>query len=187
MTILDIGCGLNKEPNTIGVDIYPLSTVDVVHDLNKVPWPFETSSIDKIIFKHSLNHLDNLVQVMDEVYRICKNNASITIIAPHFSSDNMFTDPTMKFFLSIRSMDYFVKSDSAIFKNYSYYGNARFVIEKKYIYFYKSSVVKISEKLMSIFSRPLDILFNIVPRFYEKYIAFIIRANELKFVLRVIK
>ena len=47
MKILDLGCGENKIPNSIGLDNLKLPNVDVVHDLIDLPYPFDNESIDK--------------------------------------------------------------------------------------------------------------------------------------------
>ncbi|UCH07499.1 MAG: hypothetical protein JSV55_00415, partial [Deltaproteobacteria bacterium] len=36
---LDIGCGPAKADGFIGLDIRDLPGVDLVHDLNEIPWP----------------------------------------------------------------------------------------------------------------------------------------------------
>ncbi len=38
---LDVGCGSRKLPGALGMDILSLPSVDVVHDVNRTPWPFE--------------------------------------------------------------------------------------------------------------------------------------------------
>ena len=41
MKILDLGCGKRKQKDAIGVDMSEDSDADVIHDLNKFPYPFE--------------------------------------------------------------------------------------------------------------------------------------------------
>ena len=67
-----------------------MDNVDTVHDLDKFPWPFHDNYFDRIIFKHSIAHLDNVLKVMEETHRIGKPGAIIEIITPHFSCDNYF-------------------------------------------------------------------------------------------------
>ena len=50
MQILDVGCGENKFENSTGIDRIPLPGVDLVTNLNKIPWPFEDSCFDRVIF-----------------------------------------------------------------------------------------------------------------------------------------
>ena len=39
--IIDLGCGMKKTPNSIGVDSNKSVNPDVVHDLNTFPYPFK--------------------------------------------------------------------------------------------------------------------------------------------------
>ena len=36
--LIDLGCGENKRPNTIGVDMRAMKGVDIVQDLSMFPW-----------------------------------------------------------------------------------------------------------------------------------------------------
>ena len=54
---LDIGCGNNKTPDSIYLDINKDANPDIVHDLNKFPYPIEDNSIDEIVGNISLNTL----------------------------------------------------------------------------------------------------------------------------------
>ena len=47
--ILDIGCGMDKTENVIGMDISDTSGAEVIHDMNNYPYPFENESFDEII------------------------------------------------------------------------------------------------------------------------------------------
>ncbi|MQL52258.1 methyltransferase domain-containing protein [Desulfofundulus thermobenzoicus] len=72
MKILDLGCGPNKLPGAIGVDIRPGPVVDVVHDLNVYPWPFADNEFDLVYASHVLEHLDDVVRAVEEIHRITK-------------------------------------------------------------------------------------------------------------------
>jgi len=47
--VLDVGCGRYKIPKAIGIDRCKFPEVDVVHDLDKYPWPFEDNAFDREI------------------------------------------------------------------------------------------------------------------------------------------
>ena len=48
MTIkIDVGCGSSKIEGFIGMDHLDLPGVDIIHDLNSLPWPFESNSVRK--------------------------------------------------------------------------------------------------------------------------------------------
>ena len=65
--ILDLGCGNKKRAGAIGLDINPRSMADVVHDLNKLPYPFEDSGFDEIYLDNVLEHLENVVATVEEL------------------------------------------------------------------------------------------------------------------------
>ena len=73
------------------MDWDPRVTPDVVHDLNKFPYPFSDNEFDRIEADHVLEHLEDPFRAMQELHRISKNNAIIFIRVPHFSRG--FTHP----------------------------------------------------------------------------------------------
>jgi 2-polyprenyl-3-methyl-5-hydroxy-6-metoxy-1,4-benzoquinol methylase len=188
-TILDVGCGERKKniPNAVivGVDKFDFPGVDVVHDLNRFPFPFPDNEFDEIICDDVLEHLDDIIAVMEELWRIGKPGGILKISTPHFSSDNYFTDPTHKHPFSSRSFDFF---DSAYAdKVHQFYTPARFHIRKKLIGF--SEIVASGKKHYLNPYKLLGIqwLVNKFPRVYEKFFAFILPATELYFELQIVK
>ena len=65
--VLDLGCGRAKFPGSIGVDSNPESDADIIHDLNKFPYPFHDNEFDVIRCIDILEHLDDVVRVMEEI------------------------------------------------------------------------------------------------------------------------
>lgn len=56
---LDIGCGANKaSEDFIGMDVRPLPGVDIVHNLEKFPWPFENDTFSLVHASHVLEHIN---------------------------------------------------------------------------------------------------------------------------------
>ena len=97
---LDIGCGKNKKPGYIGLDRVSMPGVDIVCNLEKEKIPIEDNSIDEVYSMHFMEHVTDLLVVMEEVWRVSKNNAKITIAVPYFTSVGAFRDPTHKQFFS---------------------------------------------------------------------------------------
>ena len=95
---LNMGCGHNKQPGYVNVDLSPACRPDVVCDLESVPWPWEDDSVDVVRFNHTLEHLGessrSFLAMMKELYRICRNDAEIEINVPHPRHDNFINDPT---------------------------------------------------------------------------------------------
>lgn len=80
---LDLGCGIHKNPEHIGIDIGSENNPDLVHDLTK-GIPYEDNSVDGIYSAHFLEHLTEceIVSLINEIYRVCKKGVRINIIVP---------------------------------------------------------------------------------------------------------
>src|SRR3989338_7697782 len=101
LTILDLGCGNKKRDGAIGIDFNSRTAADVIHDLNTFPYPLEDSSFEEIYLDNTLEHLDNVIRVMEEVHRISAPNALVKVIVPYFRSPWAFIDPTHKHFFTV--------------------------------------------------------------------------------------
>jgi SAM-dependent methyltransferase len=182
--LLDLGCGPYKIQGAIGVDRCPLPGVDVVHDLDSCPWPFADNAFDRVVCRHALAHLQNVVQAMEELHRIVRPGGAVEIVTPHFSSDNAFTDVTSRWFFGYRSMDYFCGNGRIKYR----YGHAAFELLEARISFRQAAVFDQDERKPNpLKAIGIEWLINRFPRFYEHFLAFMLRANEVYFRLRVIK
>jgi len=94
MMKLNLGSGSRHLEGYVNVDNNPLSEADIYHDLNKFPYPFKDSVAGEIIMTGVLEHLQNPYEVVKELYRISKPNATWKILVPHWSRG--FLDPTHK-------------------------------------------------------------------------------------------
>jgi hypothetical protein len=95
---LNLGCGHDKKKGWINVDNYEGCHPDIVHNLEKFPYPWEDNSIEEINMEHVLEHLgqtyDVYVGILKELYRICDNGAIIHIVVPHPRHRDFIGDPT---------------------------------------------------------------------------------------------
>jgi predicted SAM-dependent methyltransferase len=72
--------------------------VDMVWDLNILPYPFKDNSVDEIYFRNIIEHLSLTTSViMKEFERILKTNGKVTIITDHFSSSYAFYHSHIKY------------------------------------------------------------------------------------------
>ena len=93
MKKLDLGCGPHtKLEGAIGLDMRAAPHVDVVHDLNDTPYPFEDDTFDHVEMFHIIEHLDRPLDTMAEVHRIARPGATVRIITPHYSSQLSYGD-----------------------------------------------------------------------------------------------
>src|SRR5262245_31362358 len=82
MLSIDLGCGARKQPGFYGVDRYPVPGVDAIVDMDG-PLPFRDESVDLMVASHSLEHVNNLLATMKEIYRICKHGSQLCVVAPY--------------------------------------------------------------------------------------------------------
>lgn len=93
---LDLGCGRDKKPGFIGVDVSPDCAADIVHDLTVAPWPFADGSVDEVHCAQFFEHLDGRQRIafMEELYRILRPGGVATLITPYWTSVGAVQDPT---------------------------------------------------------------------------------------------
>jgi SAM-dependent methyltransferase len=95
---LNLGCGLNHLDGYTNVDKQINANPDVLHDLERFPWPFDDSSVEEVVLNHVLEHLGRdpevFVGIFRELYRVCKGGAKVQIAVPHPRHDHFLGDPT---------------------------------------------------------------------------------------------
>lgn len=106
-TKINLGCGFDIHPGWINLDCAALPGVDVVHDLKNLPLPFADGSVDYVLAKDVLEHVDYILLLRD-LHRILRQGGTLEIRVPHFTSAANFIDPTHKSRFSIRTFDFFV-------------------------------------------------------------------------------
>jgi len=112
---LNLGCGDDFRKGYVNVDLYGLP--DVRLDLNSANWPWEENSVQEVAMFHVLEHLPDTVQVMKELYRICRDGATVHIKVPHPRHDDFLSDPTHVRPITIKLLWLFSKKQCAIWKD----------------------------------------------------------------------
>lgn len=115
-------------PGAIGVDFNNRTAADIIHNLNSFPYPFNDSSFNQIYLDNAIEHLDDVMHVMEEVYRILKRGGIAKVIAPYFRSPRAYIDSTHRHFFTVSSFAYF-DPDHIIWTLYDY-SLARFRLDK---------------------------------------------------------
>lgn len=116
--ILDIGCGRSKYPGSIGIDHIAFPGVDIVSSL-ETPLPLGNNEFDIVYANQVLEHVDNLVGLVGEIYRVLKPGGKLIAHTPYFRSSWAHIDPTHVRCFTINSLDYFVE-ETYCFKNYGF-------------------------------------------------------------------
>lgn len=104
MTKLSIGSGKGNYPGFITLDINPKSGADIIHDLEKFPYPFGDNECDEVFCEHVVEHLDNLIAVMEELWRITKPSGKIIVVTPHYTCNDSWVSPVHKLHLASHSL-----------------------------------------------------------------------------------
>ena len=79
---LELGGGdFSHGEGFLNMDLNPVA--DIIHDLEKFPYPFENDSVDELYSSHCIEHLEDPIQVLREIARICKLGAKVEIRVPH--------------------------------------------------------------------------------------------------------
>jgi len=191
MKILDLGAGAlplkaNPEDEIITIDHDSRCSPTVLHDLCQFPYPFKDNEFDLIYASHILEHLKDLVKVMEELWRITKPNGRIIIKSPHFSSVHAWLSPDHKRVFSINSFDLFEKSD--YWKSGGeHFGDCEYKVIKKELRYCRLPMVS-PNPLKTFFAKLLNFLANKNPYLCERLWCYLVGGfSEIYLELEVIK
>lgn len=93
---LDIGCGENRQPNYVTMDIRKLPNIDIVWDVTKFPYPIPDNTCLTVLMSHLWEHIEPKyrVDVMNELWRIMKPGGQLLLSSPYANSFGAMQDPT---------------------------------------------------------------------------------------------
>jgi SAM-dependent methyltransferase len=172
--ILDIGCGKRKiEPDAVGIDISPDSAADKIWDLDRYPWPLDGDSFDRVHMSHVIEHLDDPMRAMAEVWRVARHGAEVLVVTPHFSSHNSYTDPTHKRHLAARSFEYFTGGDFPTFAGAPFH--------------FEIAAVELTFGGNILLDNAGRLLARLSLRWYERHAAWIFPALDIRCRMRAVK
>ncbi len=179
---LDLGCGQNKKAGFTGLDRLAMPGVDIVCDLDREPIPLPDDSVDEIFTMHFLEHTADLLAVMQEIWRVCRDGARVSIAVPYFNSIGAFRDPTHRRFFTWETFEHFTDSGNVP----SFYADARFRIARRRLLFWPANS-NWKGHVRFGYLWPLQALANACPYFYEHSLLRGIAASDLQVELVVVK
>lgn len=179
--ILDVGCGWNKTPGSIGMDANPKTHADVIHDLGSIPYPFPDSEFDEIICRHVAEHVPDVMSFIAELHRVTKPGGRITITTPHYSNPDWPTDPTHRNHFNSYSFNCFIE-DRQLFP---FYTEVKLRPVRTYVSLANLWRAIGLEFLVNLDQRRPGLRFT--RKFWEFYLSTIARGKELQFVFEVLK
>lgn len=127
---LDIGCGKHITEGYEGVDKTQTGNVKYVVNLEHERIPVADNSVDEVVCRHFLEHVQNIFHCMDEIHRVMKPDAVMHVIVPHYKSRHAFQDPTHVRFFTEKTFKYW---DGEYIQQYADY-NIKAVFETKQLY-----------------------------------------------------
>lgn len=174
--ILQLGAGkqvLSRDPDdrVVRVDLRADTRPDVVLDLDRFPYPFRDDSFDLIDATDVLEHLEDVVRVMEEIHRIGRKGCQVSIATPHYSCANSFTDPTHRHHFGFFSFDYFTGENK-----WDFYTRVRFAKRSARVMFFPGLVNALIRRIAARW-----------PELYERRLAWIFPAWFIHVVLEVVK
>lgn len=105
---LNLGCGRDIREGWTNLDVARLPGVDVVHDLDEVPWPFPGDSFDEIWALDIFEHVADPLGFMAEVWRVLAPAGTILVRSPLYGTWSAATDPTHRRAVTKETFDYWV-------------------------------------------------------------------------------
>lgn len=128
-TVLNLGAGNAPIGNAVNHDLTKhRPEIDVVWDLNRLPWPWPDRSFAHVVAKSVFEHLQiDLVESFNECWRILRPGGTLFVKLPYWQSDHAHDDPTHRWFFSLGCFDQF-DPDTPRGQEYGFYSPRRWRI-----------------------------------------------------------
>ena len=183
--VIELGCGPYKTKEAIGIDIFEAKEVDIVANLEDGLQFIPDNSVDKLISKHFLEHVQNLEFLISEIHRILKPGGIHIAIVPHFSNPYYYSDITHKKKFGLYTFDYYASENSKLKRKVpDFYQTKKFEINKRKLIFKSPFFFR------NYFKKGIQLFVNIgnyTREFYEECFTGIISCSEIYFEMKALK
>lgn len=173
---LNLGCGMFKKEGYVNVDCVAGVGPDIVHDLNKIPYPFQDNYFDVAELDHVLEHLDDPFAAMKELHRIVKPQGLVVVKVPHFSRG--FTHPEHKRGFDVSFPYYFDASFRGGYTGVDFTCARLKLRWFSQAYLKRSVLSKPAFYIGSAFGSMADLLANISPMACSRFWCFLVGGFE---------
>ncbi len=164
---LNLGIGQKHIEGFVNCDINYETDPDRRFDFME-HFPFEDNSISFIQSKHTIEHLQNITNFMNECYRILKENGGLVIETPHFSNFQALTNP---FHIKLYAPISFISFTKDSYNAYE-----------------SKTCFEITETTFKLrYLRFLEFLVNKHPCFFDTHLSQWLPAESFKIKLRKVK
>ena len=151
----------------VGADIFPGRYVDVMVDLEGGKLPFRARTFEIVMLDQVVEHLLQVVPLLQECHRVLKEGGYLYLTTPHFSNLSSWVDPTHHKHYSLHSFGFLFWEEKKVFTFPSIDGGFRKVCEE----------ITFADKQW--FAR---MLYCLSSRRYEKYYCRFIPGRGIKVV-----
>ena len=182
---LNLGSGERRLPGFYNLDCVASTGPDILADLNAPLDALPDNSVDEIHARHTLEHVDRLLPLLEELHRVTRPSGRIEVIVPHFSNPYGYSDPTHVRFFGLYSFFYFsAPADQPRHKVPSFYSTARFQVESVRFTLLRQSLV---EKVFRAVLQPLANIGIGWLDWYERRLCRLLPVDNIRYVLRPVK
>lgn len=101
--ILNLGCSDNHLAGAVNVDV--CEPADQIADLRE-RWPWEDSTVERIIAHDVFEHLPDKIHTLNEAYRVLQKGGTIDLVVPTTDGRGAFQDPTHCSYWNLNSLFY---------------------------------------------------------------------------------
>lgn len=187
--ILDLASGSRayrkKAQGRVTLDLLDLPNIDVVCDLNE-GFPFlPDNCVDEIYSHNTLEHIDNLLFLMDEIHRVLKPTGKKVLFVPHFSNPYYYSDPTHHNYFGFYTFYYFSDDQDDLHRRVpSFYFNRKFRVENLRLRFISPF------RIINLFYRLVEWMVNcsrLTQEIYEHSFCYLVPCYGIEATLRPVK
>lgn len=131
---LNLGCGSQAMAGFVNVDRVKQDGVDVVHDLDVLPWPFEDGVAGQIQAIDVFEHVSDPVGFMTEAHRVLEPGGMLVLKCPHYKCRDAYTDPTHRRFPTEHTWDYWIRGTALFERHNAAYGAVSFDLARREVF-----------------------------------------------------
>jgi SAM-dependent methyltransferase len=106
---LNLGSGRDRRDGFVNLDLVAMPAVDVAARLGE-GLPFRPDTFGVVVCRDILEHVD-VVPAMRDVHRVTAPGGLVIVSAVHFTSRNLYVDPTHIRGFSVRTLEFFAADD----------------------------------------------------------------------------